>query len=90
MGQNILSFSNDQFSGINGSTFSPTTTYFNPNKWDINAISEDIIFKNDYAYISDQSVLGLTTGKIKTANPRQGITGNSESTDGSARFYDYQ
>lgn len=79
LGQNILSFSNDQFIGINGATFSPTTPYFNPNKWDINVISEDIIFKNDYAYISDQSVLGLTKGKIKTANPRQGITGDSES-----------
>ena len=78
LGQNILSFSNDQFIGINGATFSPTTPYFNPNKWDINVISEDIIFKNDYAYISDQSVLGLTKGKIKTANPRQGITGDSE------------
>ncbi|MFV0139209.1 hypothetical protein OBK16_06705 [Empedobacter falsenii] len=31
-GQNILSFSNDQYNGINGVVFSPTNSYFNPNK----------------------------------------------------------
>ncbi len=79
MGQNILSFSNDQYSGINGSTFSPTTTYFNPNKWDINLVSEDAFFQNDYAYISDQNVLGLLKGNVKTANPRKGVTGETAS-----------
>lgn len=78
-GQNILSFSNDQYSGINGAIFSPTTPYFNPNKWDVNIISEDVMFRNNYGYISDQSVLGLLKGDIKTANHRRGIRGDTES-----------
>ncbi|WP_353096583.1 DUF5723 family protein [Empedobacter brevis] len=78
-GQNILSFSNDQYIGINGSIFSPATPYFNPNKWDVNIISEDALFTNDYAYISDQNVLGLLKGKTKTANPKTGISGKTHS-----------
>lgn len=78
-GQNILSFSNDQYSGINGSIFSPTTPYFNPNKWDANIISEDILFRNDYAYISDQNVLGLIKGETKSANIKAGIGGETHS-----------
>ena len=78
-GQNILSFSNDQYSGINGAIFSPTTPYFNPNKWDVNIVSEDVMFRNNYGYISDKSVLGLLKGDIKTANHRRGIRGDSES-----------
>ena len=78
-GQNILSFSNDQYSGINGSVFSPTTSYFNPNKWDVNIISEDILFRNDYAYISDQNVLGLIKGETKSANIKAGIRGDTHS-----------
>lgn len=78
-GQNILSFSNDQYSGINGSIFSPTTPYFNPNKWDVNIISEDVMFRNSYGYISDNSVLGLLKGGIKTANHGRGIRGDTES-----------
>lgn len=78
-GQNILSFSNDQYIGINGSIFSPATPYFNPNKWDVNIISEDALFTNDYTYISDQNVLGLLKGKTKTANPKTGISGKTHS-----------
>jgi hypothetical protein len=78
-GQNILSFSNDQYSGINGAVFSPTTSYFNPNKWDVNIISEDILFRNDYAYISDQNVLGLTKGETKSANIKSGVRGETHS-----------
>ena len=78
-GQNILSFSNDQYSGINGSIFSPTTPYFNPNKWDINIISEDILLTNDYVYVSDQNVLGLLKGETKSANIKAGIRGDTHS-----------
>ncbi|TGN30311.1 DUF5723 family protein [Empedobacter tilapiae] len=78
-GQNILSFSNDQYSGINGSLFSPTTSYFNPNKWDVNIISEDILLTNDYAYISDQNIIGLLKGETKTANLKAGIRGETHS-----------
>lgn len=70
-GQNTLSFSNDQYSGINSAPLSPTTPYFNPNKWDVSIFSADILFQNDYAYISDQSILGLLKGEIKTANPKK-------------------
>ena len=77
-GQNTLSFSNDQYSGINSAPLSPTTPYFNPNKWDVSIFSADILFQNDYAYISDQSILGLLKGEIKTANPKKGITGETQ------------
>lgn len=77
--QNIVSFSNDQYNGINGVVFSPTNSYFNPNKWDVNIISEDILFRNDYAYISDQNVLGLIKGETKSANIKAGIRGETHS-----------
>ncbi|WP_313374068.1 hypothetical protein [Chishuiella sp.] len=78
-GQNALSFSNDQYSGINGTVLSPTTPYFNPNKWDVNIISSDVLFRNDYAYISDQTFFGLLHGNTKNAQPRKGITGKTQS-----------
>ena len=84
--QNIISFSNDQYSGINGNVFSPTTSYFNPNKWDINVISEDLIFHNDYAFISKQNILGLKNSKIKVANHDKGI--NGETIANILDFYD--
>ena len=77
-GQNNLSFSNDQYSGINSAPLSPTTPYFNPNKWDVSIFSTDILFQNDYAYISDQNIFGLLKGGVKTANPQKGITGESQ------------
>ena len=54
-GQNNLSFSNDQYSGINSAPLSPTTPYFNPNKWDVSIFFTDILFQNDYAYIGNSS-----------------------------------
>lgn len=76
--QDAVIFSNDKYSGISSVGFSPTQPFFNPNSWDVNIIAEDIFVQNDYAYISHQSILGLTDANIKSVNLRDrmlGITG---------------
>lgn len=75
--QNLL-FSNDIYSGISAATTSPTQTFINPNPWDAQLFSTDISLLNDYAYISKMSLIGLTSAKIETANPKKGITGSSK------------
>lgn len=77
--QNNLTFSNDRFSGINGVVLSPTQSYLNPNPWDINLVSADLFFQNDYAFISKQSLLGLFSTNIKIANHRENVTGENQS-----------
>lgn len=84
-GQNNLTFTNDIYSGINSALLSPTQPFLNSNPWEINLMSADVFLQNDYAYISQQSILGLPKAKIKTANPRKNITG--ENTPGVLDFY---
>ncbi|WP_300673001.1 hypothetical protein [Soonwooa sp.] len=81
--QNIM-FSNDLYSGVSSSSLSPTQTYINPNPWDIQIFSEDVNVYNDYGYVSKQSLLGLTKGKIIAAEPKKGITGANQ-----ANVFDY-
>ena len=83
--QNNWSFSNDQYSGINSAVLSPTQPFLNPNPWDVNLISADLFLQNDYAYISKQSLFGLTKSEIQTTDPRQNITG--ENTPNVFDFY---
>ena len=83
--QNNLTFSNDNYSGINAAVSSPTQPFFNSNPWDVNLISADIFLQNDYAYISKQSLLGLSNTTIKVANPKKNITG--ENTANVLDFY---
>ncbi len=83
--QQNIQFSNDIFGGISAATLSPTQTYINPNPWDIQLFSEDINILNDYAYISQQSLLKLPKTKIKTASPKNGILGSN--TAGVLDFY---
>ena len=75
--QNNLTFSNDNYSGINSAVLSPTQPFLNSNPWDVNLISADLFIQNDYAYISKQSILGLTKSEIKSANPKKNITGEN-------------
>jgi len=81
--QNPL-FSNDIYSGISSASTSPTQPFINPNPWDVQLFSEDISLINDYAYISQFSLLGLASKKIESADPRRGIRG-----DGKAGVMDY-
>lgn len=53
--------------------------YFSPNKWEVNLISEDLMFKNDYAYVSNKQILGFLKGDVLTANPKKGISGINQS-----------
>ncbi len=73
--QNNLSFLNDNYSGINSAAFSPTQPYLSSNPWDVNLFSADLDLQNDYAYISQQSLLGISKAPIEPTNPKQGITG---------------
>lgn len=75
--QQNIQFSNDIFSGISAASFSPTQTFINPNPWDVQLFSEDFNILNDYAYISQQSLLKLPGSKIETANPKKGILGSN-------------
>lgn len=77
--QNNLSFLNDSFSGINSAVISPTQPFLNPNPWDANLLSADVFLNNDYAYISSQSILGLSNATIVTANPNKNISGENQS-----------
>ena len=83
--QENLGFSNDQFSGINAATVSPTQPFLNLNPWDINLLSADIFLQTDYAYISDQSFLGLRNDKIKSRSLKNNVTG--ENTSGVFDYY---
>lgn len=76
--QNNFTFINDNYSGINSAVLSPTQPYLNPNPWDSNLISTDVFFQNNYAYISQQSILGLLNTSIKTASPKRGISGENQ------------
>lgn len=76
--QNNFTFSNDIYSGINSAVLSPTHTFINPNPWDINLASADVLFHNNYGYISQQSVLGLSHADIVVATPQKNITGESQ------------
>lgn len=75
--QDAVIFSNDKYSGISSVGFSPTQPFLNPNTWDVNIIAEDLFIQNDYTYISNQSVLGLTTADIKGVSLRDKIMGLS-------------
>lgn len=76
--QNNLTFANDRFSGINAAVLLPTQTYLNPNPWDINLASADLFFQNDYAYISKQSFLGLSSADIQMASYHDNITADTQ------------
>jgi len=76
--QNNLTFLNDNYSGINSAVLSPTQPFLNPNPWDINLFSADVFLQNDYAYISKQSLFGLTGTTIQVANPKKNITGENQ------------
>ncbi|SHK62885.1 hypothetical protein [Epilithonimonas mollis] len=76
--QNNFSFSNDVYSGINSAVLSPAEPFLNPNPWDINLFSPDVFLQNDYAYISQSSIMGLRNATIETANPKKGITGENQ------------
>lgn len=85
-GQENLIFMNDQYSGINSAVIAPTQPFISPNPWDANIFSEDIFFNTDYAYISQQSYLGLLTGaKIQSRNIKKNRTG--ENTPSVLDFY---
>lgn len=75
--QNNLTFLNDIYSGINSAVLSPSQPFLNPNPWDVNLISADFFLQNDYAYISQQSLLGIMKTPIYTANPKRNITGEN-------------
>ena len=78
--QDAVIFSNDKYSGISGVGFSPTQPFFNPNSWDVNIVAEDIFIQNDYTYISNQSIIGLTkNADIKSVNLRDNVMGISGS-----------
>lgn len=66
--QDAVIFSNDKYSGISSVGFSPTQPFFNPNSWDINIVAVDVFIQNNYTYISNQSVIGLTNANIKSVN----------------------
>ena len=83
--QNNFIFLNDNYSGINSAVLSPTQPFLNPNPWDVSLISADAFLQNDYAYISQTSLLGLFKTPIYTANPKQNVTG--ENTAGIFDFY---
>lgn len=83
--QNNLTFTNDNYSGINSAVLSPTQPFLNSNPWDVNLVSADIFLQNDYAYISKQSLLGLSNSTIEVANPKENITG--ENTPNILDFY---
>lgn len=83
--QENLAFTNDQFGGISAASVSPTQPFLNPNPWDINFIGEDLFLQNDYAYISQQSFLGLRNSDIKNRSKKKNITG--ENTPGVLDFY---
>jgi hypothetical protein len=76
--QNNFTFINDNYSGINSAILSPTQPYLNPNPWDSNLISTDVFFQNNYAYISQQSILGLLNTSIKATSPKRGISGENQ------------
>ncbi len=78
IGQNNFTFSNDNYSGINSAVLSSTQPFLNPNPWDVNLASADLFLQNDYAYISQQSLLGLTGTSIQAANPKRNITGQNQ------------
>ncbi|MDR2205133.1 MAG: hypothetical protein LBE36_03105 [Flavobacteriaceae bacterium] len=75
--QESVLFGNDRFSGISSAPFSPTQPYLNENLWDVNLFSTDVFVWNDYAYISQESALGIIRKDIQAADIKNGITGAS-------------
>jgi len=77
--QEPITFANDHFSGISAAPVSPTQPYLNEQNFDINLFAEDVFAENNYLYISRQSILGITKAEIATANPKKGISGETDS-----------
>ncbi|MGA9211644.1 hypothetical protein [Kaistella sp.] len=75
--QESILFSNDQYSGISSVIVLPTQSFLNPNPWDVNLFSEDVFLQNDYAYVSQQSFLGLKNAEVQSADIRQNRTGKN-------------
>lgn len=74
--ENVL-YSHDYHSGINAAGLSPVQPYFNPHPWEINLAAAEVFFQNDYAYVSQQSLLGLRHAEIRSPNRKKNITGEN-------------
>lgn len=56
---------NDNFISTNAITNNPSVFLQNPNPWEINFFSADVFLQNNYSFISQQSLLGLTGKDVK-------------------------
>ncbi len=75
--QDPYTFSNDPYSGINAAGISPTQPYFNPNKWDVNLVAEDVFVQNNYGYISKTNLISLIWNDTQEADLANNITGEN-------------
>lgn len=69
--QDQLTYRLDRFSGINGVIVDPTHSLVNDNHWDANIISTGTFLQNNYAYLSDASLITVlkSDGLYNAENP---------------------
>lgn len=51
---------NDRYISTSAITINPSAFLQNPNPWEVNLVSADLFLQNNYAFITDQSLLGLS------------------------------
>ncbi len=68
--QERLGLQTDNYAGINGANLNPASTALTPLKWDVNLIGAGAYVNNNYAYLSNTSLLHLlrNTDKVELSN----------------------
>lgn len=84
---------NDHFISTNAITNNPSVFLQNPNPWEINLFSADVFLQNNYSFISQQSLLGLTGKDVKlysnNSSNQENLPKNTVGFEDNSKFNEY-
>lgn len=84
---------NDLFISTNAITNNPSVFLQNPNPWEVNLVSADVFLQNNYAFIAQQSLLGLTGKDVKIydnkASSQDNLPKNTIGYQDNGKFNEY-
>ncbi len=58
-GQERLGLSLENYAGINSVSLNPANAFMSPHKWDINILSSNVFFENNYAFLKNTNTFNL-------------------------------
>ncbi len=84
---------NDIFISTNAITSNPSVFLQNPNPWEVNVFSADVFFQNNYSFIAQQSLLGLTNKDVKlysnSSSNQDNLPKNTVGYEDNRKFNEY-